>query len=275
MKTGLTGSTLRIRRETTVQQVIVHLKELIASGQWGHGQKLPAEKELVSQLGVSRTVLREAVQALAALGILMPRQGDGVYVNSLDLRPLLKPLEFALTLDLGAVEHAYGARLAIEPSIARLAAERMVPELKAELDGLMAQAESVRSDATAFAAIDEDLHGLLARATGNPILMTLMNSLGELARAFRRLTCSVPGAPARALKDWMLISRAIEERNGRAAYEAMERHLANVLQTWQRAREREGRRDVAESSPVPASSQHPRVEKGDGRGQDLHDRGST
>jgi hypothetical protein len=74
----------RVDRQTATQRIIARLKELIASGEFAPGERLPPERALAEMLGVSRPSLREALQALAALRLIEIRHGDGVYVTSLD-----------------------------------------------------------------------------------------------------------------------------------------------------------------------------------------------
>jgi GntR family transcriptional repressor for pyruvate dehydrogenase complex len=75
-------------------QVISNVKRMIATGELQAGDRLPIEKVLAAKWGVSRGSLREGVRALAALGVLETRQGDGTYVTQLDPMTLLSPLGF-------------------------------------------------------------------------------------------------------------------------------------------------------------------------------------
>src|ERR671925_1793981 len=87
------------RRTTSVtQEAIDRIRELIASGEWGPGTRLPREADLAAQLGLSRNSLREAVRALSLVRILDVRQGDGTYVTSLEPKALLDGLSFIVDL---------------------------------------------------------------------------------------------------------------------------------------------------------------------------------
>ena len=70
---------------------IERIRELIATGEWGPGTRLPRESDLAQQLGLSRNSLREAVRALSLARVLEVRQGDGTYVSSLEAGELLEP----------------------------------------------------------------------------------------------------------------------------------------------------------------------------------------
>src|SRR5664279_2997336 len=75
-------------------QAISKIKELIMAGEFKAGSKLPREQDLASRLGLSRSSLREAVRALALVGVLDTRVGDGTYVTSLDADLLLTGMGF-------------------------------------------------------------------------------------------------------------------------------------------------------------------------------------
>jgi len=79
-------------------QAITKIKDLIVSGEFAPGDRLPKETELAERLGLSRNSLREAVRALALVGVLEPRQGDGTYVTSLEPELLLAGTSFVSDL---------------------------------------------------------------------------------------------------------------------------------------------------------------------------------
>src|ERR1700675_2064532 len=126
---------LRPRRAPSVtEDAINKIRELIVSGSWGPGDRLPKESELAAQLGLSRNSLREAVRALSQLRVLEVRQGDGTYVSSLEPDLLLESTGFVSHLLLGDTEvELYEVRRILEASAAALAAARIDDEGKAEL----------------------------------------------------------------------------------------------------------------------------------------------
>jgi len=226
-----------LSRDTTTERVIGRLKELIGERKFGPGDKLPPERELCSLLGVSRPILREALQALAALRLVRIRQGDGVYVTSLKTDLLLEPLRFVLRLDPTAIEQLYQARQVIEVGITELAASSMTPEAERRLEEILAESEAQVEDPKAFSRTDIELHETIARLVTNPFLTVVIESLNELSRAGREFTCTVPGVTPRALEEHRRIVAALKARDGRAAGRAMKEHLENVLAAWQSARE--------------------------------------
>src|SRR5713226_4923718 len=83
------------RSAGVTHDAIETIRELIASGKWGPGTRLPREADLAAQLGLSRNSLREAVRALSLARVLEVRQGDGTYVSSLEASELLEPTSLA------------------------------------------------------------------------------------------------------------------------------------------------------------------------------------
>lgn len=175
------------RSQTDV--VIEGIKDLLTRGELEPGSRLPTEKDLAAQFGVSRGSLREGVRALAALGVLEPRQGDGTYVTSLDPRTLLSPLGFLADLQLPA--HAtdlLAVRRVLEAESVALAATRVTDDELAELDQVLAVvdrnlASAPDLDLVAIIHADTEFHRLIAKASGNRPLAGIIDTLA--GRTFR------------------------------------------------------------------------------------------
>src|SRR5712691_9003608 len=113
------------RNAGVTQDAIETIRELIASGEWGPGTRLPREADLAAQLGLSRNSLREAVRALSLARVLEVRQGDGTYVSSLEPGELLEPTLLATHLFQGrTVLELFQVRRMLEPEAAAIAAAR-------------------------------------------------------------------------------------------------------------------------------------------------------
>lgn len=170
------------RSQTDV--VIDGIMHMLTSGDLRPGARLPIEKDLAAQLGVSRGSLREGVRALATLGVLETRQGAGTYVTTLDAATLLGPLGFLTDLQEPAqASHLLAVRRVLEGECAALAAVRLSEHQLDELEGILDAADRADHDLEAFIQADLDFHRLIARATGNPPLAALVEALG--GRTFR------------------------------------------------------------------------------------------
>ncbi|MCX4514036.1 FadR family transcriptional regulator [Streptomyces sp. NBC_01619] len=158
----------------------------IESGRLAEGDKLPTEVELVKQLGVSRTVVREAVSRLRNAGLVEPRQGRGVFVLPRRTRPL--DLEAGAADTRSKVLQIAEVRRAMEGEAASLAAERATPgdlvRMRQALDAIDA-AVAAGGD-----GVDEDLafHRSIAESTGNAVMVSTVRYLGDVLRGGIRVT---------------------------------------------------------------------------------------
>lgn len=164
-----------------VDQAIEGMRALLASGEWSVGTRIPPEPALAAALGVSRNTVREAVRALAHLGVLHVRRGDGTYVAAAtEMQALMRR-----QVDRVDLEHLLEVRHAIEVRAAALAAERRTDADLAALDAIMARRHEAleRSDGEGFIGADVDFHVAVVAAAHNPLLAELYDGLVETLRA--------------------------------------------------------------------------------------------
>src|SRR5207245_3799118 len=139
----------RRRNAGVTDEAIEQIRDLVASGEWGPGTRLPREADLAARLGLSRNSLREAVRALSLIRVLEVRQGDGTYVSSLAPDLLLESTRMATDLLPGrSVLELFEVRRLLEPGAVALAAQRMdaaaKARLKRELDRMFAAGSAVQ-----------------------------------------------------------------------------------------------------------------------------------
>lgn len=172
--------------------VVQSIKAMITRGELVAGSRLPIEKDLAVSLGVSRGSLREGVRALAIMGVLETRQGDGTYVTSLDSELLLAPMAFMV--DLQSPEHRndlHAVRRVLESEAAARAALRITDEELAAagaiLDGARGQvfADPVSDHETVMSA-DIAFHRVIAKASDNGALAALIDALADRTMLARR-----------------------------------------------------------------------------------------
>jgi GntR family transcriptional repressor for pyruvate dehydrogenase complex len=224
-------------RVRLADQVADMLTEEIRSGRLGEGDRLPTEVQLVEQLGVSRTVVREAVSRLRSTGLVEPRQGSGVFVKAAGAQPL--SFEPAMTATKGRVLQIAEVRRALEAEAAALAAVRHTPE---DLAAIWAAAE--RLDAAVAAGGDgvaEDLafHLSIAEATGNPFMIATLRYLSQ----FMFSAISVTRANEARRKDFaddvqaehVAVIEAIASGDAETAREVARQHMANAASRLERA----------------------------------------
>ncbi|MEO5780750.1 MULTISPECIES: FadR/GntR family transcriptional regulator [Arthrobacter] len=212
-------------------EVTAKLRELIHSGEWPLQQRIPAEPELMTALGVSRGTLREAVKALAHSGMLEVRRGDGTYVRAIsEISGVARRLYRDHT-----EEHILEVRVGLDTQAARLAARHATAADVAALHGFIAARRDawLAGDYTAWAQADWDFHARVAEASCNPLLHELYESFGgvfiqDLLRQRRRGRFDgLQQAGHGELAD------AIEAHDEAAAVESVNRNL-NSCAEWLR-----------------------------------------
>lgn len=172
-------------------QAIAKIKDLIISGEFTAGAKLPREQDLAARLGLSRNSLREAVRALALIGVLDTRVGDGTYVTSLDADVLLTGMGFVGDLLEGTtLLEVHRVRRILEPVATGLAATRLTEQDFVALEACIAQMEEASMN-QAFIDADTEFHRIIVTASGNATLASLIHNLSSgmmRARLWRTIT---------------------------------------------------------------------------------------
>ncbi|MFE7034481.1 FadR/GntR family transcriptional regulator [Streptomyces sp. NPDC057621] len=223
---------------TLYQRVVDELGRRVVGGAWAPGEALPVEDALAAEIGVSRGVLREAVKALVAKGMLRVRPRTGTRVlppehwNHLD-RDVLRWKQAgdatALLRDTGEL------RRIVEPEAARLAAERAGPDdVRALYEALAAmEAAAAEPDRSGYVEADIAFHRALLDASGNRLLGSLGRAVDIALEHSFVVSTQTPGAVEGSLPGHRAVVRAVETRDPEAAaaavlaiVEAAEREIA-------------------------------------------------
>lgn len=214
--------------------VIEEVRRMILSGTLAPGDRLPVESDLAQLIGVSRGTLREGVRALSHLGVLETRQGSGTYVTELRPDKLLAPVRFVVDLQPQAsIEELQAVRRILETAAVRIATARIDEAGLAAADAALEDGSAAISRSTpdqeAAMAADMDFHRVLADATGNPVLASLISALSSgtaRGRLWRALVDA--GAAARTIAEHRAILEAVRSREPDAAAAWMSSHLLSV-----------------------------------------------
>jgi GntR family transcriptional regulator, transcriptional repressor for pyruvate dehydrogenase complex len=211
------------------EQIVQQIEESIRKGALKVGDRLPAERELAQQFGVSRTAVREAVKALTEKGLVEAHAGRGTFVTNGSSHSLQETLDRVIKVGQpeGTATLAE-ARAILEPEIAALAAERATEEDLAAMREAISVMDEARQDADAFIEADLDFHLALAEAAANPLILSLIDSIVGLLREQRLRIFYVEGGPERGQYHHKRILEAVEHRDPQGAREAMRAHLRQV-----------------------------------------------
>lgn len=212
------------------QEVVSRLRDMIHRGEIKAGDKLPPERDLAKLLNVSRPTLRAGIRSLVAFGVLQSKQGAGTFVVNNEGPPSLDGNQLKLLVSLRGFTTAemFEARLALEMAVAGLAAERATSDQLASLAEELAGIFGALDDPEQFLVHDMNFHQLVAAASGNRILTSLMNMVATILFDVRSKTVK----RARDLKEsaemHRIIYRAIRDKKVEDARNAMREHLLNA-----------------------------------------------
>lgn len=205
------------------------IRDLIESGEIPVGARLPSERDLCGQLGISRISLRESLRALQSTGYVETRPGSGTYAR-LPEPVSVGSLAAWIAKDIHILE-LFELRRAVEPGIAGMAAIRHKDAHLAALEAAVAEMadDSPRNHARVVAA-DAEFHRLIGHSIENPAISRLIDQIHDEGGVERRLSLSVPGQTERAAADHLAIYEAIARRDEAGARDAMSRHLDRAVE---------------------------------------------
>lgn len=212
-----------VSKRTVREQITDRLAGMILSGLLRPGDVLPGERDLATQLDVSRETVRGAIQALAARGLLEVAQGARSRVlpaASWVARPAVAARY--------SPEEVHGARLVLEVAAAREAARKAGAATRARLLELAEAQGRALEDPAAFHISGAEFHATLQRAGGNRLLAALLAEAYGQSSQLSQQALTEPGAMRRSWLDHRRIAAAIAARDPEAAAEAMRLHLERI-----------------------------------------------
>lgn len=208
--------------------IVAELKKAIDEGFYGHGQRLPAERDLATHFGASRTTVREALRQLEQQGLILRRIGSGTFVQKPGRPDVDNIAELTSPLELIEV------REAIEPHLARLVVVHASAKDLDSLENALADLEACNGDQEAFSRADEAFHAMLAEVTGNPLMAGIYSQINQVRshdqwhfmkrKILDRQSIEIYNRQHRALV------QAIKQRNSESAVAMVIEHLAKARQ---------------------------------------------
>lgn len=223
-----------IARQSLVDTVAGRIRAVIEQGDLKAGDRLPTEAELSAQLGVSRTVVREAVSQLESLGLLSVQRGRGMFVGNWNgLAGCVKLLRSALALSPKELVPFTEFRMAIECYAARRAAELATPEDLAELQKLCDEMDREGRDDLEAMQLDFQFHRRLMAVTGNELMCRVLEVVQEFVLAAMVQTTPKPRDRANSHRRHQAIVRAVRAGDPDAAEKTMHAHMDHTIRMLQ------------------------------------------
>lgn len=230
------GEDVSQRPRRLATSVVTDLIDAVVSGRLPVGESLPGEPSLCEEFGVSRIVIREALQSLQQRGLVVIRQGHGTVVaprgqwNPLDEDVLDARIRHDDSMTV--LDNLIHVRLALECELAGTAAVQRTDEQVAALRDLLDEMGAATDDAARYAALDLEFHDKVMQLSGNDVGRAIVGRIHGHARASTRYLEGDATADhlRHAQTGHAAIAAAIEARDSQAARDAMGAH---ILESWQ------------------------------------------
>lgn len=222
-----------IKSKRTTEIILEQIKDLIIDGQLVPGDRFLTEAELTERFQVSRTSVREALAALSLTGILEIRQGEGIFVKSASPNSVIEPLSFIFLLEKDQLQNILEVRKALEVEAVGLAAERRDEEDLVRLKSLVEQMKKDLPEAKHSEQLDLEFHLTLARASKNPLINRLMNTVQEIMGQTLQVTralwmAATAGTALRLFEEHRDIYNAVQSQDSEKARSLTYEHLRKV-----------------------------------------------
>lgn len=215
-------------RKNRVHEEVARQLELLILKELKPGDKLPAERELATMLGVSRSSIRDAIRRLDLVGLVEPRQGSGTRVREISNETLVSPLANVIAHKRQMVHELLEFRKMLEPGMAARAAEHATREDVGRMEEILERQEQKVRDGGLAIEEDSEFHYCIATAARNSVVLKVVDVVMDLLRETRSRSLQSEGRPQRSMAGHRRILNAIRRGDPEAAENAMRLHLREV-----------------------------------------------
>jgi GntR family transcriptional repressor for pyruvate dehydrogenase complex len=223
MNTERTPGTVLAR--STRDRVVEHVRRLIENGRLKPGDRLPSERDLALELGVSRPSVRSGLEALESMGVVVSRRGAGNFIADGPPDLGIEPLSLLASLHGFTPNEMFEARLVLEVGVVGLAARHAAGEPIAAMAEEVTEMFASLEDPAAFLRHDVRFHRAIASGCGNRVLAALMEMVAAQFYELRKETVQNARDLRESAEMHRRIFRAIRARDEGAARVAMTEHL--------------------------------------------------
>lgn len=218
-----------VRKNKVYEEVAKQIERLILT-KLHPGDKLPAERDLAEMLGVSRSSIRDAMRSLELVGLVEPRQGAGTVVREISSDVLVTPLANILAHKRQLVGELLDFRKMLEPPLAARAASHATPDDIAKMEDILRRQSAKLSRDELAIEEDSEFHYTIATASGNSVVLKVLDILMDLLRETRARSLQRKGRPEKSFAGHRRILAAIKRHDAAAAEAAMRQHLRDIEQ---------------------------------------------
>ncbi len=218
------------RREPVSSEVARSLLRYLLAGDIKPGERMPSERRLAQDLGVGRSVVREALKSLTLLGLVEVRQGDGTYLRGTESDLLPQSIEWGLMLGQKRTSDLVEARRYLEEILAGLSATRRTDEDVEALHGLLTEMRAASKDPDRFVAADIAFHLRVTQAAGNETLGGVIRGVRSLLQVWISRVMQSPDNFAPSVAEHVAVLEAIEAADPNRAKAAMRAHMDGAYQ---------------------------------------------
>jgi len=216
-----------VRKNKVYEEVAQQIERLILK-KLRPGDKLPSERELAEMLKVSRSSIRDAIRGLELRGLVEPRQGAGTIVREIAAEPLANPFASALKRRKEMVSELLDFRKMLEPPLAARAATHASADEISEMEEILQRQDAKQTQGEPAVAEDAEFHYSVALASGNSVVLKVLDIIMDLLRDTRERSLQVEGRPQKSLAGHRRILAAIKRHHAEGAKSAMRRHIEDV-----------------------------------------------
>jgi GntR family transcriptional repressor for pyruvate dehydrogenase complex len=217
-----------IKRQRVSDEIVNQIKDLISQGVLNPGDRLPPERELIREFGVSRPSLREALKSLVAQGFLEVKQGNRTFVKSITSEKLQDPLSLILKADTQKIFDLIEVRKAMEAWGVFHATQRGSEEDIKRLEEIIGEMKTALDEGKSWEKQDADFHLAMAQATHNTIQTHIMFTIYDLLRESVARVFRDQGKAKKLFQQHYRIFSAIKNRSPEKARERILEHLNYV-----------------------------------------------
>ena len=226
----------QVKKTRLYEEIVKRILSMMQAGIFKPGDRLPAERILAEEYGVSRTAVREAMRSLELMGYVESRVGEGTYVTVPCMEQVVEPFSMMVSQDTRLSAELIEVRLILETEIAMLAARRITDEQLAVLRTSLVDMEADILSGGLGVQADEQFHSTLVQAANNSALNIVLDMCSGMLSSTREVTQRLKGVPEKTLKDHRLIYEAVEARDEKKARRLMRQHLMRALSNLDRVK---------------------------------------